>query len=481
MMNKHSTKRWKAATALISFILAVIAFTWPAGEMANRVYAAEGEHFFSWSEDVTDFTYSANWFYVLNNLPSEWSFVLKPKKTIDSPDGYLTFAMAGNDAALFEVTFEGASEWVDGGFSYHLALNESLEDLSPGHYTATLNVYEDSAGGASFDEANPAWAIPVSLTVEPGEENEQPGGWDDTHTYYYNDDGTAKTGWLEETTEYAGSTYISWYYLDPENSCAAATGWKKIGSYWYYFNPGFENGEGKGQMYQAGPAWIDGKTYFLDRDSGRMRTGWIKDPYGEDGEYTDWYYADANGVLQQGWRRIGGKWYYFDRGDNYGLGGWMYQNDVYDIYGKLYGFDKNGVLQYGWMKIARPVVAGPGQHGVYSFWAYADASGVVQTGWKKISGSWYFFDEQGAMRTNKWIKYSKGWCYVGSNGKMASNRWAKDSVGWTWLNANGRITKSKWVNYKGGWYYLDANGYMVTGTRTIGGKTYRFDSSGRML
>ena len=35
------------------------------------------------------------------------------------------------------------------------------------------------------------------------------------------------------------------------------------------------------------------------------------------------------------------------------------------------------------------------------------------------------------------------------------------------------------INYSGGkWYYLDANGYMVTGTKKIGGKTYKFNSNG---
>jgi glucan-binding YG repeat protein len=31
------------------------------------------------------------------------------------------------------------------------------------------------------------------------------------------------------------------------------------------------------------------------------------------------------------------------------------------------------------------------------------------------------------------------------------------------------------------WYYLKADGTMATGTQTIGGKTYRFDASGRWI
>jgi glucan-binding YG repeat protein len=49
------------------------------------------------------------------------------------------------------------------------------------------------------------------------------------------------------------------------------------------------------------------------------------------------------------------------------------------------------------------------------------------------------------------------------------------------MDASGKITKSKWVKSGGYWYYLKDNGYMATGTITIGGKTYTFDSSGRWI
>jgi len=460
-------------------MLAVTVFAWPAAEGVNRVYADEGEHLFTWRDSVAEFTYSETWFYVLNNLYSEWQFELMPQETIESPEGYLSFALSGDDAALFEVTYEGVSEF-SGAFTYHLVLDDSIEDLSPGNYTATLKVYEDPTGSSSFDESNPAWVMPVSLTVEPGEGDEAPGGWNATHTRYYEADGTPRCGWIEEPFEESGSSGVNWYYADPANDGIIATGWKKIGIYWYYFTPANEDGYGGGQLHQAGVEEINGKLYYLDRNNGRMRTSWIKEVYGDHDEY-DWYYADASGVLQLGWRRIGGKWYYFERTNEYGPGGWMYKNDVYRINGKLYGFDEDGVMQYGWMKLNRPVYAGPGQKGYYSFWAYANASGVVQTGWKKISGSWYFFDDEGAMRTNMWVKDSAGWCYLGSNGKMLTNSWARDSVGWVWLNGSGRITKSSWLRYKGDWYYLKANGYMATGTQTIGGKTYKFDSQGRWI
>ena len=60
--------------------------------------------------------------------------------------------------------------------------------------------------------------------------------------------------------------------------------------------------------------------------------GWIK------GSYDYKYYANKGGSLVKGWKKISGKWYYFDtKGFN------MYSNGTYKINQKSYKFDKNGV------------------------------------------------------------------------------------------------------------------------------------------
>ena len=64
---------------------------------------------------------------------------------------------------------------------------------------------------------------------------------------------------------------------------------------------------------------------------------------------------------------------------------------------------------------------------------------------------------------------------------MAANEWARDNKGWCWMDGSGKITKSKWITVSGKKYYLDANGYRVTGTQKIGGKTYKFNSSGVLI
>ena len=40
--------------------------------------------------------------------------------------------------------------------------------------------------------------------------------------------------------------------------------------------------------------------------------------------------------------------------------------------------------------------------------------------------------------------------------------------------------KTGWLEWNGDWYYFDGSGAMVTGTKTIDGKSYTFASDGRM-
>ena len=133
---------------------------------------------------------------------------------------------------------------------------------------------------------------------------------------------------------------------------------------------------------------------------------------------------------------------------------------------------------------------------------YFDENEMMVTGWKKVDGEWYLLKSNGVMAANEWAKDSTGWCWMDASGKitknkwiqsggqwyflkangyMAANEWAKDSGGWYWMNASGKITKNQWIKSGGKWYYLGANGYMVTGTQKIGGKTYKFSSSGAWI
>lgn len=76
-------------------------------------------------------------------------------------------------------------------------------------------------------------------------------------------------------------------------------------------------------------------------------------------------------------------------------------------------------------------------------WQYLEMGAAFNAGWKYIGGDWYYFGTDGYMQT--------GWLFEGEK-----------------------------------WYYLtsvmgDDNGKMMTGTQSINGKTYIFDTSGVCL
>ena len=207
----------------------------------------------------------------------------------------------------------------------------------------------------------------------------------------------------------------------------------------------------------------------------QIGSGWKYAVVDKDGVYT--FYADS-------WALIGGKWYYFDK-DEWMATGWR------NVGGEWYFLKANGAMAANeWAKDS-------------TGWCWMDASGkITKNKWIQSGGEWYFLKANGYMAHSEWAQDSGGWYWMGSNGRitrnkwviirvnwyffkadghMARNEWAKDSGGWYWMDGSGKITKNKWIQSGGKWYYLGANGYMVTGTQRIGGKTYRFNSSGAWI
>ena len=294
--------------------------------------------------------------------------------------------------------------------------------------------------------------------------------------------GKLQYGWIKESHD--GETV--WYYGDSSKDGVLATGWKKISGKWYYFEPTTTSDQYEfAEMYYSGPHTIKGSTYYFS-NNGDMKTGWIKESgrY-DDGEgntyyYTNWYYADPSkdSRLATGWRKVGGKWYYFDK-ETYD----MWSNCTAEISGKLYAFNRNGSLheKTGWVDLYEEWYNSSGKKVKESWWVYTNSKGIAVTGWKKISGVWYHFSEDGYMTANDWAKDSKGWMWMGSNGKAVKSRWVKDEGKWYYIKANSYMARNEWIKDGGSWYYLQGNGSMATGTLTIGGKTYNFASSGKWI
>ena len=128
--------------------------------------------------------------------------------------------------------------------------------------------------------------------------------------YYFQEDGSLKTGWVQRDS--------GWYYLGEDRRYR--TGWLQAGGGWYYLSPQ------DGRMH-TGWLWEDGKWYFLGSDGRMYDNGWRPtEPSAEGvvmlGQWEGFHYFRPDGAMATGWQRIGEEWYYF-RPDGSRYQGWL--------------------------------------------------------------------------------------------------------------------------------------------------------------
>ena len=193
--------------------------------------------------------------------------------------------------------------------------------------------------------------------------------------------------------------------------------------------------QGLKQAYQG---WkkLGGSWYWFANSAAATQNSWIK-------QGGTWYWLTDSGAMATGWAKAAdGKWYYFEGSGAMRSGGWMKQGSSW------YYLSGSGAMQTGWLS-----------KGGSWYWLDPD-SGAMATGWEKASdGKWYYFEGSGAMRSGGWMKLGGTWYYLSGSGAMHTG----------WLDLGGKR------------YYLNESGAMITGKATIDGETYRFDSSGVLL
>jgi len=211
-----------------------------------------------------------------------------------------------------------------------------------------------------FDESGYAvkdWQVINGKTYYFTSDNQMKTDWLYTDAWYYlGSDGSRKTGWVKVSGR--------WYYMNPESG-KMQTGWLETDGSWYYLNAKGEMEKGwlykNGWYYLGGDGsrktdwvYVNGSWYYLDPESGKMRTGWLE---ADD----EWYYLNSKGEMEKGWLYTNA-WYYMGSG---------------------------GVMQTGWIYDEDD-------------WYYMDPdSGRMKTGWIILDNTWYYLDSSsGAMATD---------------------------------------------------------------------------------
>ena len=149
---------------------------------------------------------------------------------------------------------------------------------------------------------------------------------------------------------------------------AATQGWKQNSKGWWY-----QNADGS---YPANKwSQINGVWYYFDANGYMLANSWVKDSKG------DWYYVGANGaMLKNAWAKDkAGLWYWLTDDGSMFEGGWA------KINGEWYFFNADGVMQSGVVKVEGE-----------TYYLGGNDQGWMQTGKVNVAGTEYNFGTDGA-------------------------------------------------------------------------------------
>ena len=173
----------------------------------------------------------------------------------------------------------------------------------------------------------------------------------------------------------------------------------------------------------------DGKNYWYVKEDGSIYKKTFKTIDGNR------YYFDANGYRATGWKKIGGKYYYFVKKTGVMKKGWL------TLSGKKYYLDPDtGARQTGWITVDGEKY-------------YMQSNGVMKKGWLTLNGKKYFLKLQTGKMAKGWMTYQKKTYY---------------------FNKTTGVMKKGWLTLSGKKYYLGTNGVRVTKWKKISGKWYYF-------
>ena len=283
-------------------------------------------------------------------------------------------------------------------------------------------------------------------------------GWTYDRKIYYNDDGTVD--W----------DYYNWYYAnsdgtpyDYNKNDDIQGGWLQYGGKWYYIDY-------DGEMLRNRKVKVYGKDYRLKPD-GTMITGWYQSGTGA----SDWYYANADGTLYDGWLYYGKDWYYINDGRM--QTGWITSK------GKKYYLGIDGRLLSGWYHYSFK------REGYLNeYWMYMNADGSRYTGWVSSGGKWYYIYNS-RMLYDEWNDCVNIEHYRKSDGEIDEDKYDEacsksrgyvfDKTGAMVTGWYHRVVMQEGKIYSDQWYYTDSDGQGHQGWLYYNGSWYYFEK-GRM-
>ena len=247
--------------------------------------------------------------------------------------------------------------------------------------------------------------------------------------------------------------------------------WVKKDGKWYYYDS-----YGRKLKYDSE---YDAKTdsYYVLNGKGQRVTdkkGWYKTKYiityyGDKVECVNWYYLKKGGACTKGWKKIGGKYYYF-----YGNGK-MAMAESFKTDGKYYLVDADGVrvTKKGWHTVKYSKVNSYyGDKETVKNTYYVNSKGTVSTGAKTIGGKKYYFGDDGIMRKSTFRNLDNGDIVVyGKDGAQITKKGLVKITSTKTSYDRYSVEKTKIIDL----YYIQKDGTAAKGWKKIDGKMYYFN------
>lgn len=275
-------------------------------------------------------------------------------------------------------------------------------------------------------------------------------------TYFVTD----KTGVLYRNTWYnrtiTRESEIGWIYFGDDGKMLCDTV-QKIGNTYYGF-------DSWGVMLENQIYGDDSGAYRFGADGKgtKLADGWYKQTGGNEDMYVH------EGVLAQGFMKVGGKLYSFQQG-YMEKETWTYgeYNGVEGDY--LIGSDGQVITKPGWVKMY--------------YWFYIQENGTMHRGWLKSGGKWYYMNPDMATHTLIPAPEENKVYYADGNGvctALASSGMQDIGVGACYTQG-GKLLRETWKKVSGYWYYFDEDGFALSGgVHEVNGNLYLFDTYGKM-
>ncbi len=259
--------------------------------------------------------------------------------------------------------------------------------------------------------------------------------------YYADEHGKIekKARWID----YNGKRYFSqpngalyrsrWLYFGDKSAYASGDGSIAIGNYYIGSTLYVSDDEG---FIELGPKIVsrDGKTFFINKDGGITRNGWVKV------NDTQYAYAKADGDFAKGFYYIGISLYYGNPAN-----GFIDMGEAVRTYGDIKVATKaDGSLHRdGFIMM---------DSGIY----YAKSSGLLAVNETVVVDGLSF-----KLEADGRLKAGSGIVIIGND------KYFRDSE-------TGGVLKNRWIKFGDDYYYAGVDGKFLSGWQTIGGETYYF-------